>query len=73
VKGRARQGGSAEWRRAEVRRQAAPAGLRGLRAPAMAWANSSDGDGGSNGEESEREKGASSGREEGERSSASAL
>jgi hypothetical protein len=39
-------------------------------APATAWANSSDGGGGSNGEESEREKGASSGREEGERSSA---
>jgi hypothetical protein len=38
-------------------------------APAMAWANSGNDGGGSNGEESEREKGASSGREEGERSS----
>jgi hypothetical protein len=36
----------------------------------MAWENSGDGGGGSNGEESEIEKGASSGREEEERSSA---
>jgi hypothetical protein len=47
-----RGGGSAQWRRAGVRRGCAIYG-----APATAWANSSDGGGGSNGEESEREKG----------------
>jgi hypothetical protein len=48
----------------------APTGLRGPLSSGDGMANSSDGGGGSNGEESEREKGASSGREEGQRSSA---